>query len=66
MKLLTSKQCINKLQKFIAGTKWEADHIEWGIDKEIEKNYIWNVREAGKNYKIVCDKETGEIEVREV
>ncbi len=64
-KLLTAKQCINRLKKATKGTNWEEDYIQWGGDTETPTEYIWNAIDPQQNIsaKIICNKQTGQVSI---
>lgn len=70
MKLLTDKQCINRLNKaydnWVLGNDYDPSNIEFYVDVSDDKTYQWVMRvpeENNRKFTMTCDRFTGKIEI---
>lgn len=62
MKTLTEKQLHNRLNKYYKKHYGERDTDEWYVNPA---QNIWKFERDGKTIILVCDMETGEVEVKQ-
>ena len=63
MNKLTADQCIVKLKRYVKGTEWDQDNIEWFGDQDRDNEYIWKATnpETRMTVSMICNKIDGTI-----